>query len=484
MNILMATAELAPLAKTGGLGDVLGALPQALGRLGHSVHIVMPYYGTISAQTHGVPAKGDWFVTQQGGRQVFGGLHSWQPHENVTLHLVAQDPLFRRNGIYGDEHGGFGDNHLRYLFLSQATLEVAKRQAATEEPFDVFHGHDWHTGLVPVFLREGRAGVNIPSVFSIHNLQYQGRFGTDVLEQAGLGQGYFHPERLELYGSVSYMKAGLVYSDMLSTVSRAYAREIQTAEHGHGLEGLLRSRREDLVGIVNGIDTDLWNPSKDEHLPAHFREGQLAGKEICKMHLQRELGLPIRPEVPVLAIVSRLVDQKGIELIRQVLPRLMREDVQLVVLGSGERRYQTLFQEAQRTWNRQVGVRIGFDEGLAHRIEAGADMFLMPSLFEPCGLNQLYSLRYGTVPIVRAVGGLDDTVVDYDPVHGLGNGFKFETYDGNGLWWAISRALRTYHDRPHWQHLRDVIMLEDHSWEHAAHAYLELYARAILKHDA
>lgn len=479
MHILMASSEMAPLAKTGGLGDVLGALPKGLARLGHKVTLVLPFYRTINAEKYGINRYGDWFVVQMSGRQVFGGLHVWEPHPGVTVYLVAQDELYGRDGIYGDKNGGFGDNHLRYIFLSLATLEVARRLDAAGNPPDVFHGHDWHVGLVPVYLREGRLGRRLPSVFSIHNLQYQGRYGQDVLYDAGLNLGYMRSDLLELYGTASFMKAGLVFSDLISTVSRAYAREILTPEHGHGLDGLLRARVHDLVGIINGIDADVWNPSTDTLLPARFSSQDMSGKDLCKRALQQEFGLPVRPDVPLLAIVSRLVEQKGISLVAQVLPRLLTQDIQLVVLGSGEHRYQDMFEQYRAHAPYQVGVEIGFDEALAHRIEAGADMFLMPSHFEPCGLNQLYSLRYGTVPIVRAVGGLDDTVHDFDPRTGRGNGFKFEHYDANGFSWAIGRALRLYQNRDYWNHLRRVSMDDDFSWETAAQKYVDLYERAI-----
>lgn len=482
MHILMASSEFAPLAKTGGLADVLGALPKALAQLGHKVTVVMPFYKQISAEKHGINRWGDWFVAPLNGRQVFGGLHRWEPFEGVTVYLVAQDELFGRNGIYGDEHGGFGDNHYRFTYLCLATVEVARRLAQAGDPPDVFHGHDWHVGLVPVYLREGRAGLPIPSVFSIHNLQYQGRYGTDVLSVAGLNAGYNRSDLLELYGSISFMKAGLVFSDVLSTVSRAYAREIQTEEFGHGLQGLLRARSHELVGIVNGIDAEVWNPATDAHLPAHYSPGDMAGKDQCKRELQREMGLPQRPDVPVLAIVSRLVEQKGFELVAQIMPRLLSQDVQLVVLGSGERRFESVFRHYEQAAPYQVSVQIGFDEPLAHRIEAGADIFLMPSRFEPCGLNQLYSLRYGTLPVVRAVGGLDDTVQDFNPRTGQGNGFKFEHFDADGLWWALGRAVRLFRDRPLWSRLREAIMQDDYSWEKAAQQYVDLYSRAILSH--
>jgi len=478
MRILMAASELAPLAKTGGLADVLGALPRALAHLGHHVTVVLPFYRSIRADRYGISRIGDWFDAWVGGDHLFGGLHRWDPEPGVTVFLVAQDELFGRSSIYGENGGAYDDNHRRFIFLSLATVEVARRMVSAGQGPDVFHGHDWHVGLVPVYLKEGRAGRVIPSVFSIHNLQYQGRFGRDVLHEAGLSDWYYHTDRLELYGSVAFMKAGLVYADMISTVSRAYAREIQTPAYGEGLDGLLRSRSEDLVGIVNGIDVNAWNPARDAHLAAHFWPGAMQGKDRCKKALQIEFKLPVRSEVPLIAMVSRLVDQKGIDLVGAILPGLLANDVQIVIVGSGEHKYESMLQHYGWSYPHQMGVRIGFDEGLAHRVEAGADLFLMPSKFEPCGLNQMYSLRYGTVPVVRKVGGLDDTVTDFDPYSFEGNGFKFEHYDANGLWWALGRALRTWHDRPLWERFRESIMNEDFSWEHAAKEYVQLYERA------
>ncbi len=479
MNILMASAEMAPLAKTGGLGDVVGALPKALARRGHTLTLVMPFYRFIHADRYGIARDGDWFDAWVGGEHVFGGLHRWDPYPGVRVYLVAQDHFFGREGIYGDRYGGFGDNHRRFIFLSHAVLETARRMAAHGHPPDVYHGHDWHVGLVPVYLREGRAGWPLPSVFTIHNLRYQGRFGKDVLYQAGLSDGYNHPYALELYGSICFMKGALVYSDVLSTVSEGYARETMTPEHGGGLDGVLRARRRDYFGIRNGIDVDEWDPRSDTFIAARYSPEEMSGKALCKRALQQEFSLPTEPDVPLIGVVSRLVEQKGISLIEQVLPTLLQYNVQLVVLGSGEKRFERMFETYAARHPDRMAVHIGFDSPLAHRIEAGADIFLMPSLYEPCGLNQMYSIRYGTVPVVRAVGGLDDTVRDLDPASGEGNGFKFVHYDVNGLWWALSRALLLYRDKPVWESLRSRIMLEDFSWDRSARRYEALYHRAL-----
>lgn len=481
MRILMSSSEMAPLAKTGGLGDVLGALPLALAKLGHEVTVVIPFYKHINAAKYGIEVHGDWFDVWVGNEHIFGGLHKWIPQKGVTVYLVAQDSFFGRDGIYGDSNGSFGDNHKRFIFLSLATLVVARRMIQSNIAPDIFHGHDWHAGLIPFYLSEGRLGFNIPTVFTIHNLQYQGRFAPSVLFDANISSAYYHPKYLELYGSISFMKAGLVFSDIISAVSPGYAREIQTPDFGEGLDALLRARDFDLEGIVNGIDTDLWNPATDQYIPAHFSPGNMIGKSVCKKYIQQLFKLPVNQDIPLFAIVSRLVEQKGMSLVEEILPRLLSLPIQLVVLGSGEGRFEYMLQKYAKRYNQQMAVYIGFSEELAHQIEAGADLFLMPSRFEPCGLNQLYSLRYGTVPIVRAVGGLDDTVKDFDPKTGIGNGFKFKNYDVYGILWAINRSLSVYDNVETWNYLREKIMFEEHSWESAATNYLELYERAIWK---
>ncbi len=482
MRVLMTAAEMAPLAKTGGLGDVLGGLPSALAALGHEVTVVMPFYRSINAHRWGIPLQGDWTDAWIGGAHVFGGIHTWEKEPGVEVCLVAQDEFFGRDGIYGDSHGPFGDNDRRFAFLAQVTLEVARRMARQGRPPDIFHGHDWHAGLVPVYLAEGRAGFAIPSVFSIHNIQYQGRFGREILPVVGLSDHYYHPDRLELWGTVSFLKGGLAYSRMISTVSKGYAREILTYEFGEGLADFLWARRHDLVGIRNGIDVMTWNPATDPLIAARYRPGAMQGKDYCKFALQQEFDLPPRQDVPLLAMVTRLTEQKGLDLVLPLLPELLKQDVQVVVLGTGETRYEQALEQLAWTHPTRMGVRIAFNETLAHRVEAGADIFLMPSRFEPCGLNQMYSLRYATIPVVRAVGGLDDVVQDLDPDTGDGNGFKFLHYDVQGLRWAVDRALTLYRrNRPFWYRWREQVMQEDFSWERSAAEYVDLYQEAIAR---
>jgi starch synthase len=346
----------------------------------------------------------------------------------------------------------------------------------------VVHAHDWQAGLTPAYLRVRYATEprlrRAAGVFTIHNLAYQGIFPKHVVPALGLPWSAFRYEAMEFYDHLSFMKAALTGADALTTVSPTYAREILTPAGGVELDAVLRHRADDLTGILNGIDVDEWDPARDRHLPAHYTAGELAGKAECKAALQRELRLPVRPEVPLVGMVGRLAEQKGIDLVAAVLPRLAMQDVQLAVLGSGERKLESVFVRASREHAQRVAARVGFDEGLAHRIEAGADLFLMPSRFEPCGLNQMYSLRYGTVPVVRAVGGLADTVQDYDGKD-QGTGFTFREYHPRALWGALLRALDVFRDEAAWRGIMRRGMAQDFSWDRSAAGYEALYRRLV-----
>jgi len=473
MEILFVASEVAPLSKSGGLGDVAAALPAALAARGHAVSVVSPRYGTIDAARHGfeplhraIRVRGEQttlFVRRQGG---------------LTHYLVEHEHFFgSRRGLYGDHQHEFGDNAERFAYLCRAALEVP---AAFGLRPHVLHLNDWQTGLAAWLLRNEHAQDPVlrstRSVFTIHNLAYQGVFRKEVLPAIGLPWEVFRFDAMEFHDRLNFMKAGLVFSDALTTVSPTYAREICTAEGGEGLDGLLRHRQRDLTGILNGIDHQEWNPAGDPHLPAHYDVHKLAGKHACKKALQEELGLPVRADLPVVALVSRLADQKGMDLVLAALPELARRELQLVLLGSGRRDWEEAFAHAAREHPHRVAVRIGFDEGLAHRIEAGADLFLMPSRFEPCGLNQLYSLRYGTVPVVRRVGGLADTVQDYDGWK-EGTGFVFGDYDPRAMLAALRRAKELYRDKRAWNALLKRGMAQDFSWSRSAAQYEALYDR-------
>jgi starch synthase len=475
MEILFVASEVAPWSKTGGLGDVVGALPRALAARGHAVSVVSPRYYSIDVREPG-------FEPLHRAVSVRGEPTTLWRHRTggVDFYFVENDRYFAsRRGLYGDAHGDYGDNAERFAYLSRAALATP---AALGLHPRIVHLNDWQTGLVPWLLRhehrEDPALARSRTVFTIHNLAYQGIFSKHVVPVLGLPWSVFRYEAMEFYDHLSFMKAGLTFADALTTVSPTYAREILTPQGGAQLDSVLRHRADDLVGILNGIDVEEWDPARDPHLPARYSAADLTGKAMDKAELQWELRLPVLPEVPLVGMVGRLAEQKGIDLVTAVLGRLVTLEVQLAILGSGERRMESTLVRASREHPDKVAARIGFDEGLAHRIEAGADLFLMPSRFEPCGLNQMYSLRYGTVPVVRAVGGLEDTVEDHDGKD-RGTGFKFREYHPRALWAALSRALEARRDGEAWRGLMLRGMAQDFSWNRSAAGYEAVYRRLI-----
>ncbi len=476
MRILMVGSEAVPYAQTGGLADVLGALPRALGRLGHEIDVVIPRYRGITAGA--VVAHPSLSGTAAGDRSA---VFATERDQGVRMAFVDQSDFFDREFLYGSGSADYPDNAERFAWLSRVALEFA----SSEPPYDVVHAHDWQAGLVPVLLRREFSSRQtfdrVGSVFTIHNLAYQGLFDISWLPRLGLRPDLLSVDALEYWGRISYLKGGIVFSDTITTVSHRYAQEIQTPEFGFGFDGILRSRSADLVGIVNGIDYDRWDPERDPHLPAPFSAADLKGKASAKRSVLDELGLPADSgslERPLVGMISRLVDQKGFDLVAALANRLPGLDATFVVLGSGERRYERLFEELAAKHPDRFGVRIGFDESLAHRIEGGADLFLMPSRFEPCGLNQLYSLRYGTVPVVRATGGLADTVQNYDPRRGEGTGFCFDDYTPEALLGTLQTALIVFRDKETWRRIQEAGMREDHSWDTSAREYEAVYERA------
>lgn len=472
----MVASEAVPFAKTGGLADVAGALPLALGRLGHVVTVVMPRY-------HGI-AAGEWkgqLSFGLGSERVYVDVFAIR-REGVTYQFIDCPPLYDREGLYGIGNDDFPDNALRFAVLARAALGLVA--GGLEPRPDVIHAHDWQAGLVPVYLRRSTdLGVaDVPSVLTIHNLSYQGLFPLEWTPRLDLDSLMVAPMGpLEYWGRLSFLKGGLLFSDVLTTVSRRYAEEILQPELGFGFDGILRSRADDLVGILNGIDVDVWNPATDPYLPARYSASQLDGKLTCKRALLRTFGVSEDVERPLIGLISRLVDQKGFDILAEVADELASLPCAIVLLGSGEARYEALWQRLAARHPDRIGVRIGFDEALAHLIEAGSDMFLMPSRFEPCGLNQMYSLRYGTVPIVRATGGLDDTVRDYDERTGTGNGFKFAGTEGRDLLDAVGRALALFEQKDVWQALQLSGMQEDHSWDASAAEYVKVYRRVVTR---
>ncbi|MBX2799376.1 MAG: glycogen synthase [Myxococcales bacterium] len=470
MNVVIVASEMRPFSKTGGLADVAGALPVALAERGHRVWAISPRYRHVD----GARQQPERVSVELFGMDHEVGLSVVEAH---GVQFVLVDHVsFQREGIYGDVHGVFGDNLFRYALLSRAAIEAV---AAVEEPV-VFHANDWHTGLLPVFLEaiHRPRGEHLRSavVLSLHNLKHQGIEAKEMF--GGLHIDARHWPTCDMDGLLNPLKAGIVSADALVAVSPSYSLQIQE-DQGFGLEPVLRSRSEDLVGVLNGIDPS-WDPATDPHLAARFSADDLHGKSVCKAALQRELGLPERPDVPLLGLISRLDAQKGIDLVEDVVPWLLQDDVQLVMLGSGARRFEHFFREIERRWPTKARGWVGFNESLAHRIEAGADIFLMPSRFEPCGLNQMYSMRYGTVPVVHATGGLADTVVTVDPTHDRGTGWAFAPFTSAAFSRAIGYALQTYREYPKtWAEIRRRGMTTDFSWDHSARLYEEVYQRAL-----
>lgn len=474
----MVASEAVPWAKTGGLADVLGSLPRALARLGHDVDVVIPRYRGITA------GEGIGRVPVSLGGRVSDAPLFAHVADGVRLVFVDQPHYFDRPALYGEANRDYADNPERFAFLARAALEWA---ASTGEPYDVIHAHDWQAGLVPVYLATDYARHPVlrgtPAVFTIHNLAYQGNFGPEWLPAIGLGPELMRVNALEYWGRVSFLKGGIVFSRLITTVSPRYAREIQTRELGFGFDGILRYRSSDLVGILNGIDYDQWDPARDPHLPEPYSASNLAGKRAAKRAVLGTYGIAPTDAAlarPLVGMVSRMVDQKGFDLIAAVSEDLPRLDASFVVLGTGERRYEDMWRRLAERYGDRIGARIGFDEGLAHRIEGGADLFLMPSQFEPCGLNQMYSLRYGTVPLVRAVGGLYDTVRRFDPRTGEGTGFTFDEYSPAALFGTLLSALDVYGDPATWGRIQQAGMREDNSWDARARKYVQVYERAAV----
>jgi starch synthase len=476
MRILMVASEAAPFAKTGGLADVLGALPRALTQLGHQVDVVMPRYRGITAGV-GIGRM----TVALGGLAADAGMHAVVA-DGVRTVFVDHPGYYDRDFLYGVPGQDYADNPERFAFLCQAALTWA---LSTGDRYDVVHAHDWQAGLVPVLLaqmfRTHAFLRRVPTVFTIHNLAYQGIFDASWLPPLGLGWDLMRVDAMEYWGRISYLKAGIVFSRLITTVSPRYAEEIQSPELGFGFDGILRERSEDLVGILNGIDYDQWDPARDANLPEPFSASNLAGKMAAKRRLLDAYRLPVTDVAlaqPVVGLISRLVDQKGCDLLAAIADELARLDARFVLLGSGERRYEDLWLAMAARHPDRVGARIGFDEGLAHLIEGGADLFLMPSRFEPCGLNQMYSLRYGTVPVVHATGGLFDTVHNFDPVTGAGTGFTFEEYSAPALLGTLRWALSVFQDRQTWRRIQAAGMRQDFSWHASARQYVAVYERA------
>ena len=474
MKIAMIASEVTPLAKTGGLADVIGTLSVALARLGHSVCVVSPGYRCAFRGNASLAPSPVVYSVTVGDRQQQAAVVTASLGTDIPVYLIRADPYFDREYLYGEPTGDYPDNAERFVFFSRAALELVRRGGA-----DIIHCHDWQTALAVVFLKAQAERypelASARTVFTIHNLGFQGIFPQSNWPLLQLDTGYFTPRFLEYYGSINFIKGALIFTDKITTVSPSYAEEIMEPEQGFGLEGVLRQRKSDVLGILNGFDNHHWNPWTDPYLTHHYGPHTLAVKQDCKRDLQRLVGLAERADVPVIGMISRLTLQKGFDLVEQIFDALLQRDIQFVLLGNGEPHFEEFFIAAALRAPDRVAVKIGFDDPLAHRIEAGADLFLMPSRYEPCGLNQMFSLKYGTIPVVRAVGGLKDTVEDYDPRSQAGTGFVFQPYDGASLLGAIDRALKVFRQPQAWAGIQQCAMAKDFSWDRSAKLYSDLY---------
>src|SRR5450631_59489 len=477
MHIAFVASEGVPYSKTGGLADVVGALPRALAALGHQVSVYLPRYRQTKLAEPTAVVRSVTIPFDDQYR--FASVVSGGSQGGVRFYFVEYPPYFDRDALYGTPAGDFPDNAERFALFSRTVLEATKILGVP----DTFHCHDWQSALVPVLLRtiyaEDPAFKDVGTVFTIHNMGYQGLFPPDTLPLLMLPWDLFTMSKMEFFGQVNFLKGALTYSDFITTVSKKYSQEIQTAEYGFGLEGVLRDRAATVTGILNGVDYDEWSPQTDKFTAAKFSPQDLSGKAKCKADLLAAFGVKnADPKLPVIGIVSRFAAQKGFDLIAQIADRLAREEMIVVALGAGDKTYEEMFLRLNKQFPNKIAVKVAYDNAIAHKIEAGADMFLMPSRYEPCGLNQIYSLKYGTVPIVRATGGLDDTIEPWDARTGKGTGFKFTDYTGEALLLTIKQALLDYQDPSSWRILMRNGMVRDFSWGASAREYGKIYERA------
>ncbi|MDD8031160.1 MAG: glycogen synthase GlgA [Acidobacteriota bacterium] len=480
IRVTILTSELAPLAKTGGLADVAGALPKYLSRDNRlEVIAIMPRYREVKKKSLLQKLvfenlQVDWPASEKNFSVYQARL------EGFTIYLIDNEAYYDREYLYSTPEGDYPDNGERFAFFCLAALKSI--QALNFQP-DLIHAHDWQSALTLAYLKHRPKADGYfrktKSLFTIHNLAYQGLFSPDILDRVGLPEFLFNSEDLEFYSKVNFLKAGLLYSDAISTVSPTYSQEIQTPEFGFGLEGVLRKRADRLFGILNGIDYQEWNPETDPALPAHYSSDNLAGKSICRIELLQSFNFPVETSWPIIGMVSRLAGQKGFDLLIRSLEGIFKRPVYLIILGTGEKEIQNLLLASSKKHSERFGLKIAFDDRLARLIYAGSDFFLIPSRYEPCGLTQMYSLRYGTIPIVRGTGGLKDTVVEFNPKLLQGNGFLFQEYEAVDMLGAIDRAISFYKKEPAWSKLLDNALNSDFSWEKSARNYFELYQKIL-----
>jgi starch synthase len=476
MKVLFAVSECVPFVKTGGLADVAGALPKELKKLGTEVRVILPNYSSIPNKLKDSFQFQTAINVQVGFHSQYCGILTAE-HEGITYHLIDNQFYFYRDSLYGHY-----DDGERFSFFTKAVLECIPHLDFVP---DVIHCHDWHTGMVNFLLDAHYRGIplykDIKTVFTIHNLQFQGIFPYEVMsEQLGLEHQYFNSEQLEFFGNVSFMKGGIIASDIVTTVSPTYKQEIQNPYFGERLDGLLRRYSHKLLGIVNGIDDTSYNPKTDRDIAVPYDFDSLEGKIENKQVLQQYFGLPEKEDTPIIAMVTRLTSQKGLDLVLRVFQSMIHEDIQFIVLGSGDHTYENFFNQMAHEYPDKVRVYIGFNEALAHQIYAGADLFLMPSQFEPCGLGQLIALQYGTIPIVRETGGLNDTVHSYNELTGSGNGFTFKNFNAHDMLHTVKRAIYFYHQKENWTNLVQKAMRQDYSWLQSAKEYNEIYERLLV----
>lgn len=482
MQIVFAASEAAPFAKTGGLADVLNALPRQIAKLGHQVSVFLPLYSSVRSQLDkelNYAIRSITIPFPHGNR--FAAIVDGGSREGVRYYFVDCPEFFDRQGLYGNNGDSYTDNAERFGLFCRAVLEATKILGVP----DLFHVHDWQAALLPALLRTVYSAdpllKSAASVLTIHNAAYQGWFPPATIEQLLLPWDLFTYDKLEQYNTFNFLKGGVVYADLITTVSPSYAREVQTPEFGNGLDGALRQRNADLRGILNGVDYTEWDPATDGNLAAHYNPLEMSGKRDCRKDLLHAFGLDVPDQTPVIGICSRFASQKGFDLLEQIAGRLAERDVAVVALGTGEPHYEKFFRDFAFANAARFSVQIRYDDAMAHKIEAGSDIFLMPSRFEPCGLNQIYSMKYGTIPVVHATGGLDDTVEEWNAAQNTGTGFKFQDYTAQALLDAIDRALNTFYDKARWQHLIDNAMAKNFSWDKPAEEYIAVYEEAARK---
>lgn len=478
LRVAMVSSEIAPFAKTGGLGDMVASFAKALDNLGIQVSLIMPGYRSVLYGGFPLTDTGIRLTVRVSNRQEEVTLKKGTMGSSISVYFICADRYFDRDYLYGGPEGDYPDNAERFVFFTLAALEVLKLK-----PPDILHAHDWQSALAITFMKAQPhlypQLYRVKTVLTIHNLGFQGLFPNSDWHLLGLDDSLFTPKALEFYGKINFLKGGIVFADRVTTVSPTYAEEIKTAVQGFGLDGLLRERAPDLVGILNGADYEVWNPESDGYITRTYSAGNLSGKKLCKRDLQRIFNLPEIPGIPLIGAVSRLTTQKGYELVQKASDKLLSRDIQYILLGTGDKTYTDFFSGLSRRYPDKVGVRIAFEESLSHKVIAGSDMFLMPSLYEPSGLTQIYSLKYGTVPIVRATGGLKDTVADFNPKTDKGNGFVFGPYESGALMEAVDRALYLFGSRDKWSTLMRNAMEADFSWDRSAGTYSELYRKLL-----